>query len=379
MSLANSAEPHATATGISASSSARRFGDRPRHAKREKLRTSTSAPATSASVSAMTPHGSKRNGGCGCGAIMGVKRHWRTNTQISLVAFTQRSGDEHLLLRKTHHCRWSTAIFSRRCRVRDCRWPYRSRYLRHAAAPAPRRSLRRSRSGRLRARRAVRVGAANVPMIVKRADDILARGARAWPTRSTIVTALAHALHNAAMGHQFGGDRERTFLVCPTCGERSRRNLDCCRGAPAACVHQWAGRARSVSGARRGSTPDRCTRSAVRRRAGPVPQLYLGLAGEVLLAAGRPVGWRSRHLDFAIAGYRRAGCRALMCRDPLARRMLCWRSGAATRTRLDGLSRLHATALGRQGALIFERRAEACLAEVTNIRLVAETFQQERI
>jgi tetratricopeptide (TPR) repeat protein len=99
--------------------------------------------------------------------------------------------------------------------------------------------------------------------------------------------------------------------------------------------------------------------------AGPVPQYYLGLAAEVLLAAGRPADGLA-HLDRAIAAidepgvgfylpeiYRlRAKCLLALGRDheEEARQALMTARDVAR----------------QQGAVIFERRAEVSLAGVAN-------------
>ena len=133
-------------------------------------------------------------------------------------------------------------------------------------------------------------------MIVKRADDILARGvalADALDHRNS----LAHALHNAAMGHQFGGDRERTFLFAQRAATLAEKFGLLPWLASSLVIMGWASAVGSGA-AEAARLIDAQIGSAT--SAGPVPQLYLGLAGEVMLAAGRPVDALG-HLDRAIA------------------------------------------------------------------------------
>jgi predicted ATPase len=96
--------------------------------------------------------------------------------------------------------------------------------------------------------------------------------------------------------------------------------------------------------------------------AGPLPQYYLGLAAEVLLAAGRPADALG-HLDRAIAGIDEAGIGIYLPEIYRLRGacLLALDRGNKTEARSA-----FATAAGiakRQGAVIFERRAEASLSE----------------
>jgi tetratricopeptide (TPR) repeat protein len=102
-------------------------------------------------------------------------------------------------------------------------------------------------------------------------------------------------------------------------------------------------------------------------RAGPLPQYYVGLAAEVLLAAGRPADGLA-HLDRAIAGIDEPGIGFYL---PEIYRLRGACLLALGRDNKDAARSDFATALDiarRQGATIFERRAEASLSEVANIR-----------
>lgn len=101
--------------------------------------------------------------------------------------------------------------------------------------------------------------------------------------------------------------------------------------------------------------------------AGPVPQYYLGLAAEVLLAAGRPADGLA-HLDHAIATVDEPGVGFYL---PEIYRLRGECLLALGRDRKEEARQSFATARDvarQQGAVIFERRAEASLAEVANSR-----------
>lgn len=96
--------------------------------------------------------------------------------------------------------------------------------------------------------------------------------------------------------------------------------------------------------------------------AGPLPQYYLGLAAEVLLAAGRPADALG-HLDRAIAGIDEAGI-GIYLPEIYRLRGACLL--ALDRGNKPEAKSAFATAAGiakRQGTVIFERRAEASLSE----------------
>ena len=98
---------------------------------------------------------------------------------------------------------------------------------------------------------------------------------------------------------------------------------------------------------------------------GPVPQYYLGLAGEVLLAAGRPADGLA-HLDRAIAGIDEPGIGFYL---PEIYRLRGACLLALGRDNKHEARSAFTTALEiamRQGALILQRRAEAALSELAN-------------
>jgi tetratricopeptide (TPR) repeat protein len=97
--------------------------------------------------------------------------------------------------------------------------------------------------------------------------------------------------------------------------------------------------------------------------AGPLPQYYLGLAAEVLLTAGRPADGLA-HLDRAIAGIDEAGI-GFYLPEIYRLRGACLLS--LSRNNRDEASSCFAAARDiarRQGAVIFERRAETSIADL---------------
>jgi tetratricopeptide (TPR) repeat protein len=101
-------------------------------------------------------------------------------------------------------------------------------------------------------------------------------------------------------------------------------------------------------------------------RVGPLPQYYLGLAAEVLLAAGRPADGLA-HLDRAIAGIEEPGIGFYL---PEIYRLRGACLLALDRGNVDEAHLAFAAALDiarRQGAVIFQRRAEASLSEITHV------------
>jgi predicted ATPase len=100
---------------------------------------------------------------------------------------------------------------------------------------------------------------------------------------------------------------------------------------------------------------------------GPFPQYYLGLAGEVLLAAGRLTEGLAL-LDRAIAAIDEPGV-GFYLPEIFRLRGECLLS--LGRGNMDDARQAFAAArdiANRQGAVIFERRAKASLGEITNIR-----------
>jgi class 3 adenylate cyclase/tetratricopeptide (TPR) repeat protein/energy-coupling factor transporter ATP-binding protein EcfA2 len=273
-----------------------------------------------------------------------------------LVGLAQRSGDGDLLL-EAYHCRWSTAIFRGdvAAAIADGSHGVASYDLtrhRHlgvefgghdpgvcahvCSALALEMSGERERSG-----------------------DLQARGLALAETLDHPNT-IAHGLYNLAMCAQLVGDRtttaehaQRAVALAEKFGLQAWR-------AGSLLLLAWAS-ATGTGAAEAARVFDAEIDSAT--RVGPVPQVYLGLAGEVLLAAGRP-GDGLAHLDRALAAIDEPGV-GLYLPEIYRLRGECLL--ALNREKRAEARRSFVTARDialRQGALIFQRRAEAALAEL---------------
>jgi tetratricopeptide (TPR) repeat protein len=100
------------------------------------------------------------------------------------------------------------------------------------------------------------------------------------------------------------------------------------------------------------------------RSAGPLPQYYLGLAAEVLLAAGRPADALG-HLDRAIAGIDEAGVGIYLPEIYRLRGACLLALDHRNKAEARSAFTIAANIAKRQGAVIFERRVEASLSEFT--------------
>lgn len=170
---------------------------------------------------------------------------------------------------------------------------------------------------------------------------------------------LGHGLHNTGIGHQLGGDREATYRAAHRAAALADKfGLPPWRASSLILVGWATAAGAGVADAVHLIDAEIANATAV----GPLPQYYLGLAAEVLLAAGRPADALG-HLDRAIAGIDEAGIgiylpeiyrlrgECLLARD--RRNKAEARSAFATA----------ADIARRQGAVIFERRAQASLSE----------------
>jgi len=165
------------------------------------------------------------------------------------------------------------------------------------------------------------------------------------------------------MCHQLGGEREAALTAAHRAAELAEKFALLPWRASSLVLKGWATAvgagvaeaARLIDG-----EIDKAT------AAGPVPQYYLGLAAEVLLAAGRPADGLA-HLDRAIATVDEPGVGFYL---PEIYRLRGECLLALGRDRKEEARQAFATARDvarQQGAVIFERRAETSLAEVANI------------
>ena len=170
---------------------------------------------------------------------------------------------------------------------------------------------------------------------------------------------LGHGLHNVGIGHQLGGDREATYTAAHRAAALAEKfNLPPWRASSLILVGWATATGAGVVDAVRLIDAEIANATAV----GPLPQYYLGLAAEVLLAAGRPADALG-HLDRAIAGIDEAGIGIYLPE--------IYRLRGACLLALDRHNKAEARSAfaiafdiaKRQAAVVFERRAQASLSK----------------
>jgi len=273
-----------------------------------------------------------------------------------LVALARRSGDSDLLL-EAYHCRWSTAFFRGdvAATLEDSRAGgetydmSRHRHLGHTFGghdPGV----------------CAHVVCANALQLFgdrKGAKDSFAEGLALAETLDH-PNSLAHALHNGGICHQLVADRDAAFAVAHRAATLAEKFGMLPWRASSLVLTGWATATGSgvADGARLIEAElDKATAT------GLVPQYYLGLAAEVLLAAGRP-GDSLAHLDRTIAGIDEPGVGFYL---PEIYRLRGACLLALSRDNKDEARQAFTTArdiANRQGAIILERRASASLVEV---------------
>jgi class 3 adenylate cyclase/tetratricopeptide (TPR) repeat protein len=275
-----------------------------------------------------------------------------------LVTLAQHSGDGDLLL-EAHHCRWSTAFFQGDVMggLDGCRNGIeiydmaRHRHLGHEFGGHDPGVCAYSQCGNslqlAGERQQARQSLAQAVALAEMLDH---------------PNSLAHALHNCGIGHQLGSDREDTFAAAHRAAELAEKFGLMPWRAGSIVLASWATAIGSgVADAARSIDAEIGNATA----AGPLPQYYLGLAAEVLLAAGRPADGLA-HLDRAIAGIDEPGIGFYL---PEIYRLRGACLLALDRDNKNEARSAFATALDiatRQGAVIFQRRAEASLSELSN-------------
>jgi class 3 adenylate cyclase/tetratricopeptide (TPR) repeat protein len=171
---------------------------------------------------------------------------------------------------------------------------------------------------------------------------------------------LGHGLHNTGIGHQLGGDREATFKAAHRAAALAEKF-----GLPPwrASSLVLAGWATAIGGGIAEAVRLIDAEIGNATAVGPLPQYYLGLAAEVLLAAGRPADGLA-HLERAIAGTDEFGIGFYL---PEIYRLRGACLLALDRDNKDEARSAFTTAVAiarRQGAVILERRAETSLSEI---------------
>jgi class 3 adenylate cyclase/tetratricopeptide (TPR) repeat protein len=273
-----------------------------------------------------------------------------------LVTLAQRSGDGDQLL-EAYHCRWSTAYFRGDVAASldttligvETYDMARHRHLGHTfGGHDPGVCAYSSRANTLQ------IAGDREP-----AKESLVRGL-ALAEALDHPNSLAHALHNAATFHQLAGDRDASFAAAHRAAALAEKfGLSQWR-AGSLLLTGWATATGSgTADAARLIDAEIDKATAV----GTVPQYYLGLAAEVLLAAGRPADGLA-HLDRALAAIDEPGIGFYL---PEIYRLRGECLLALSRDNKDGARSAFATARDvarRQGAIIFGHRAEARIAEV---------------
>jgi class 3 adenylate cyclase/tetratricopeptide (TPR) repeat protein len=277
-----------------------------------------------------------------------------------LVTLAQRSGDGELLL-EAYHCRWATAFFQGD--VLDTLDISRNGLQMYDIARH--RHLCYEFGGHDPGVCAHSVGGSAFQL----AGD--GRTARQNFTQAVTLAetldhpnSLGHALHNCGIGHQLGADRDATLSTAHRAVGLAEKFGLLPWHASSLVLIGWATAVGSgIAAAARLIDAELGNATAI----GPLPQYYLGLAAEVLLAAGRPADGLA-HLDRAIAGIDEPGIGFYLPE--------IYRSRGACLLALDRDNKREALAAfttardiaERQGAVIFKRRAETSLSEVIGNR-----------
>jgi tetratricopeptide (TPR) repeat protein len=171
---------------------------------------------------------------------------------------------------------------------------------------------------------------------------------------------LAHGLHNVGIGHQLGCDREGAFNAAQRAAALAEKFGLLPWRAGSLVLVGWANATGSgAADAVRLIETEITAATAV----GPLPQYYLGVAADVLLAAGRPADALA-YLDRAISLIDQPGIGNYLAE--------IYRLRGACLLALDRRNKpeaqsAFATAVEiakRQGATMLERRAQASLSEV---------------
>jgi len=175
---------------------------------------------------------------------------------------------------------------------------------------------------------------------------------------------LAYALYDSAMCYQLVTDRDATFAAAQRAAALAEKFGLLPYRAGSLLLMAWATALGAGVGEAAQVIASEIDKAAA---AGQFPQYYLGLAGEVLLAAGRSAEALAL-LDRAITAIDEPGVGFYL---PEIYRLRGQCLLALGRGNMDEARQAFAAARDiatRQGAVIFERRAKASLGEITNIR-----------
>jgi len=169
---------------------------------------------------------------------------------------------------------------------------------------------------------------------------------------------LGHGLHNVGIGHQLGGDPEATYTVAHRAAAVAEKfNLPPWRASSLILVGWATATGAGTADAVRLIDAEIANATAV----GPLPQYYLGLAAEVLLAAGRPADALG-HLNRAIAGIDEAGIGIYLPEIYRLRGECLLALDRHNKAEARSAFAIAGDIARRQGAVIFERRAQVSLS-----------------
>lgn len=276
-----------------------------------------------------------------------------------LVTLAQRSGDEDLLL-EAYHCRWSTALFRGDVAVAigDGQIGIESYDM------ARHRHLGAAFGGHDPGVCAHVVSALALQMAGERdrANENVARGV-ALAEALDHPYSIAHALNNGSMTYQVVGDRDATFAFARRLATLAEKFGIMPFRATSVMLTGWA----TTSGGDNTDAARMIDAEIDKATAvGPLPQFYVGIGAEVLLAASRPADALA-HLDRAIAAIDEPGVGFYV---PELHRLRGSCLLALDRANKEEARRAFITARDiakQQGAVIFKLRAEASLAEFADL------------
>jgi class 3 adenylate cyclase/tetratricopeptide (TPR) repeat protein len=274
-----------------------------------------------------------------------------------LVSLAQQSGDRELLL-EAYHCQFSTAHFRGDVRGVLEGGPHaislydvtQHRHLAHAFGGHDPCVCAHAQCG-------------NAWQLSAEGQQARQHFARAIALAETLdhPNSLAHGLHSTGMGHQLGGDREAAYMAAHRAAALADKfNLPPWRASSLILLGWATANGAADTNAVRLIDTEIANATAV----GPLPQYYLGLAAEVLLAAGRPVDALG-HIDRAIAGVEEAGVGIYLPEIYRLRGACLLALDRRNRREAQSAFATAADIARHQGAVIFERRAENSLSELT--------------
>jgi class 3 adenylate cyclase/tetratricopeptide (TPR) repeat protein len=273
-----------------------------------------------------------------------------------LVSLAQRSGDGDQLL-EAYHCRWSTALF----RGDVAGTVENSRIGVENYDMARHRHLGPAFGGH---DPGVCAHACHGLALQQSSERVKAQQSCAAATALAEAldhpNTLGHAFHNVGIAQQLGGDHEATFAAARRAVELAQKFALRPWRAGSLLLTAWATAVGSdIADAARVIDAEIDNATAT----GPLPQYFLGLAAEVLLAAGRPADALA-HLDRAIAaidepevGFYLPEIHRLRGECLLSLN----RSNKAEARRAFTTARDNAR---QHGATLFQHRAETRLAEI---------------